>query len=96
MPAKTAILGGMKELGAESQAEHQAIADRLEAHPDIETILVGPEFGFIHDNPSYSRLLWFADVEAAKAYLQAHPLTHRTILLKGSNSTRMWLLEEVL
>ncbi len=96
MPAKTAILGGMKELGAQSQAEHQAIADRLCTHPDIEAILVGPEFAFVHDNPFYSRLLWFPDVEAAKAYLQAHPLTHRTILLKGSNSTRMWLLEEVL
>ena len=96
MPAKTAILGGMKELGTQSQAEHQSIADRLCAHPDIEAILVGPEFAFVHDNPAYSRLQWFADVEAAKAYLLAHPLTHRTILLKGSNSTRMWLLEEAL
>ena len=96
MPNKTAILGGMRELGNDSMAEHKAIADRLNSLTEIESILVGPEFAFVHNNPDYARLLWFADVEAAKAHLLSHPLNQHTILLKGSNSTRMWLLEEVL
>ena len=96
MPNKTAILGGMRELGNDSMAEHKAIADRLNSLTEIESILVGPEFAFVHNNPEYARLLWFADVEAAKAHLLSHPLNQHTILLKGSNSTRMWLLEEVL
>lgn len=96
MPNKTAILGGMRELGNDSMAEHKAIADRLNSLTEIESILVGPEFAFVHNNPDYARLLWFADVEAAKAHLLSHPMSQRTILLKGSNSTRMWLLEEVL
>ena len=41
-------------------------------------------------------MLWFPDVEEAKQHLLHHPLTQKTILLKGSNGTRMWLLEEVL
>lgn len=96
MPNKVAILGGMRELGSASVTEHRTVADRLNARADIGAILVGPEFSFVDNNPAYSRMLWFPDVEAAKAYLLVHPLTRRTILLKGSNSTRMWLLEEVL
>ena len=96
MPGKMAILGAMHELGAESHSEHQAIVDRLTAMPDLQAILVGPEFSFVNDNPDNSRLLWFPDVEAAKKHLTDHPLTGHTILLKGSNTTRMWLLEEVL
>ena len=95
MPNKVAILGSMRELGAESANEHKAIADRLADSP-IQAILVGEEFGFVADNPAYCRLQWFPDVEAAKASLRQTPPTGCTILLKGSNSTRMWLLEEVL
>ena len=96
MPNKVAILGGMRELGDESFNEHKAIADRLNAHPDIQAILVGSEFGFVSDNPVYDHMLWFPDVEETKQHLLHHPLTQKTILLKGSNGTRMWLLEEVL
>ncbi len=95
MPNKVAILGSMRELGAESAGEHKALADRLNSSP-IQAILVGEEFSFVHDNPAYSSLQWFPDVEAAKATLSQTPLSGCTILLKGSNSTRMWLLEEVL
>ena len=95
MPNKMAILGSMRELGAESANEHKAIADRL-ANSPIQAILVGEEFNFVADNPAYSRLQWFPNVEAAKASLRQTPPTGCTILLKGSNSTRMWLLEEVL
>ncbi len=94
-PNKMAILGSMRELGAESANEHKAIADRLADSP-IQAILVGEEFQFVSTEPQYHKIQWFPDVEAAKAILRQTPPTGCTILLKGSNSTRMWLLEEVL
>ena len=95
MPNKMAILGSMRELGAESANEHKGIADRL-ANSPIQAILVGEEFQFVSTEPHYHKIQWFPDVEAAKASLRQTPPTGCTILLKGSNSTRMWLLEEVL
>ena len=90
---KVAMLGGMKELGADSQQEHQAIADRLVAM-GIEGVLVGPEFEFAKNiSPS---IQWFDNVEAAIIHFQQNPLRGATVLLKGSNGTRMWLMEEVL
>ena len=95
MPNKMAILGSMRELGAESANEHKAIADRL-ANSPIQAILVGEEFQFVSTEPQYHKIPWFPNVEAAKASLRQTLPTGCTILLKGSNSTRMWLLEEVL
>ena len=95
MPNKVAILGSMRELGAESANEHKTIADRL-ANSPIQAILVGEEFQFVSTEPQYHKIQWFPDVEAAIASLRQTPPTGCTILLKGSNSTRMWLLEEVL
>ena len=95
MPNKMAILGSMRELGTESANEHKAIADRL-ANSPIQAILVGEEFQFVSTEPQYHKIQWFPNVEAAKASLRQTTPTGCTILLKGSNSTRMWLLEEVL
>lgn len=92
---KVAMLGNMRELGAESQREHQAIVDRLLARPDIHSVLVGSEFAFARANVG-SSMLWFATVEEAVRHFAQHPLTGATILLKGSNGTRMWELEKVL
>ena len=94
-PNKVAILGSMRELGTESANEHKAIADRL-ANSPIQAILVGEEFQFVSTEPQYHKIQWFPNVEAAKASLRQTLPTGCTILLKGSNSTRMWLLEEVL
>ena len=90
---KVAMLGGMRELGDASQAEHETIVNRLLSCPDIEAVLVGPEFAFAADNAS---LQWFPDADAAVAYFAAHPLSGATILLKGSNGEQMWKLEPVL
>ena len=90
---KVAMLGGMRELGDASQAEHETIVNRLLSCPDIEAVLVGPEFAFAAGNAS---LQWFPDADAAVAYFAAHPLSGATILLKGSNGEQMWKLEPVL
>lgn len=93
---KVAILGAMKELGTDSRQEHENIARRMVADEGITTLLVGAEFGFVEQEECYRRLRWFADVDAAAQYLTDNPPQGATILLKGSNSTRIWKLEELL
>jgi UDP-N-acetylmuramoyl-tripeptide--D-alanyl-D-alanine ligase len=92
---KVAMLGGMRELGAESRAEHEKIVARLTARTDMKAGVVGAEFEFAQQKGS-DRLLWFADVQAAVKYFEKNPLSGCTVLLKGSNGTRMWELEKVL
>lgn len=95
-PHKTAMLGGMRELGAESEAEHRAIIARLRESATIEhALLVGPEFAAAQQEAS-ARFSWFATVDEAIRHLQAHPIEDATLLIKGSNGTRMWLLEKEL
>jgi len=89
-PNKVPMLGGMKELGRDSRKEHQAIVNMLQEGDYKQVILVGPEFD---QTMSGDNLLWFSTAEEAVAYLHEHPLQDCTVLLKGSNSTHMWLLE---
>lgn len=92
---KVVMLGGMKELGAESAKEHQQLVDRFKDCDFERIVLVGNEFAeCTFPNPDVVML--FDDVEKAKHHFQENPLSGATVLLKGSNSTRMWLLEEVL
>ena len=90
---KVAMLGGMRELGSESLKEHEAIVNRLLAHPEIRAVLIGPEFAFAEGRPN---VLYFSSSDVAVEYFAEHPLSGATVLLKGSNSTRMWKLEGVL
>ena len=91
---KMVILGDMKELGADSQAEHQAVLARLAAATDIESVwLVGTEFeeassalAACSEVPDWCL---FRDVDAVIAALQNHRPEGRTILIKGSNSTHL-------
>ena len=84
-PRKVAILGSMKELGSDSPKEHAALEQRL-ADSGLEHYLVGSEFSSPH----------FASAEDCIAHLKEHPLQEALILIKGSNSNKLWLLEEVL
>ena len=88
---KMAILGAMRELGEVSQEEHQRIVDYLQTS-DIKTVwLVGEEFESIPcDYPK------FKDVEAVKAAIAAEQPAGRYILIKGSNSTKLYQLPELL
>lgn len=91
-PRKIAVLGSMKELGSDSAKEHKTVVERLlQAH--LEGVaLVGEEFRFAE---SIDGVMWFHDSAAAADYFRQHPVSDATVLLKGSNSNRMWLLEEV-
>lgn len=88
---KVVMLGGMKELGADSVLEHRRVVDMVEASGFDSIVLVGAEFEGM--SPS---ALWFADSDQARAYFESHPLSGATILLKGSNGSRMWLIEQAL
>ena len=88
---KMVILGAMRELGEVSQEEHQRIVDYLQTS-DIKTVwLVGEEFEAIQCD-----YLKFKDVEAVKAAITAEQPTGQYILIKGSNSTKLYQLPELL
>ena len=81
---KTVILGDMFELGEDSAEEHQAIAD-LATTLSFETVLlVGKNFHAVATNHKT-----FQDFEHLKEYLSKHPLSHKTILIKGSRGMKL-------
>ena len=90
---KMCILGDMKELGEASAAEHQKVVDLLQ-DCGLETVwLVGDEFAKTHHPDSYQT---FAHVDEAKAAIATHKPQGHTILIKGSNSTKLIQLVELL
>ena len=80
---KVAMLGDMRELGADAAAEHSRIVERLEG---VEAYLVGEEFTKAAAGKPYKT---FATSEELANYLADHPLEGCTILLKGSHSIQM-------
>lgn len=93
MGGQMAIIGGMHELGRDECKEHERLVEQLaECHLD-RCLLVGPEFdGIALPHPMQQ----FADTEAVRAWLQSNPVGNVTILVKGSNTNRLWTLEELL
>ena len=90
-PDKLCILGDMKELGEASLEEHRQLCERL-ATMGIAAWLVGEEFAQAAKAFLPAHLRCFSDVEAVSTELQAHPLEGKTILIKGSHSTRLYTL----
>ena len=88
---KMVILGAMRELGEVSAEEHQHVVDYLKA-TDVETVwLVGEEF-----NDAKCDYRKFKDVEEVKAAIAAEKPEGHYILIKGSNSTKLYQLPELL
>lgn len=88
---KMAILGDMKELGEVSAVEHQKIADRLKAMKISEVWLVGDEFGRT-DCPFRK----FKNVEEVKQAIAEEQPDGYCVLIKGSNSTKLYQLAELM
>ena len=88
---KMAILGMMGELGKSSRKEHQKIIDFIGEMGLDKVWLVGSEFMAI-DCP-YRK---FDDVEAVKAAIAAEQPQGCLILIKGSNSNRLFELPALL
>ena len=88
---KMVILGAMRELGEVSAEEHQRIADYRESMDIEEAWLVGEEFA--DTRCDYRK---FHNVEEVKAAIAAHCPEGRYILIKGSNSTKLYQLPDLL
>lgn len=89
---KVFIIGDMKELGAESPKEHQKVIQQIESL-GLKGIVIGDEFGEIESN---SILKSFNTAEEAKVYINENPFDDHLILLKGSRSLKLEILENSL
>ena len=88
---KMAILGQMGELGEESEKEHRMLVDRLESSGYDEVWLVGDNFKDIA-----CPFRKFHDVEEVKAAIKENRPEGFYILIKGSNSNKLFQLPELL
>ena len=79
---KAALLGDMRELGADSAAEHKKIVERLSG----TAFLVGEEFTRAAEGTSFKT---FAKSEDLAKYLTENPLQGYTVLVKGSRGIQM-------
>ncbi len=87
----TYILGAMRELGEYSHLEHQNIVNMLAERKADTVFLVGEEY--LQTTSPYPV---FETVEQLHEYLVANPLKGKNILLKGSRSTKMENLLDIL
>ena len=88
---KMAILGKMGELGDVSDEEHQKVVSQLENAGFDEVWLVGEEF-----EKTSSKFRTFHDVEEVKTAISQQQPQHQYILIKGSNSVKLFQLPELL
>ena len=88
---KMAILGDMRELGEVSAEEHQHIVELLQTMELEEVWLVGEEVAAT--NCHFRK---FHDVEEVKAAIANDMPKGKTILIKGSNGTKLFQLPELL
>ena len=88
---KMAILGDMGELGAVSDDEHQRVADMLTEAGFTNVWLVGKEFG-----KTKCGFRKFNDVEEVKRAIEACRPEGCCILIKGSNSMKLFQLPPLL
>ena len=80
------ILGDMRELGSASEEEHRNILGLMKELRFKEALLVGQNFCTYNENPDWKT---FAKVEELCQHLENHPISGKTILVKGSNSIQL-------
>ncbi|QEC80488.1 UDP-N-acetylmuramoyl-tripeptide--D-alanyl-D-alanine ligase [Mucilaginibacter ginsenosidivorax] len=99
-PRKVLILGDMFEMGPESAAEHASVIQKALDTPVDERIFIGKDFAAAAQSIDHG--LWtmgqntcYATAEDAIAALKASPITHSTILIKGSRGMALERLVEL-
>ena len=80
------ILGDMRELGTASEEEHRNILGLMKELGFKEALLVGPNFRAYNENADWKT---FNNVMDLCQYLEGHPISGKTILVKGSNSIQL-------
>lgn len=88
---KMAILGDMRELGESSGEEHQKVVDFLSEAGLTNTWLVGESFA-----KTNTTLRKFADIDEVKSAIAENQPQGYYILIKGSNSIKLYQLPEIL
>ena len=87
------ILGDMKELGCESENEHRHIIDLLKELNFDNVILVGEEFKKVSHGTDYIN---FNNIEELIDHINQNGIVGKRILIKGSNSTHLEKLANIL
>ena len=88
---KMTILGDMRELGETSHEEHQHIIDLMKEQGMENVWLVGDEFG-----NTQSQYRSFKNVEEVKCAIANEHIEGYYILIKGSNSIKLYQLPPLL
>lgn len=81
---KVLLLGGMKELGDESQTEHGSLIELIKKYTWTQVVLVGAEFIAVPNN-----FLHFENSEQAAEWYRQQHFKNSFVLIKGSRSTEM-------
>ncbi|SBW06335.1 UDP-N-acetylmuramoyl-tripeptide--D-alanyl-D-alanine ligase [uncultured Dysgonomonas sp.] len=81
---KVLILGDMKELGPDTDMEHQKIADYINDHNFDRVMFIGDNFSRV--NTKYPR---FKNLDHLKEYLEKDPIVDSYVLLKGSRGVQL-------
>lgn len=89
---KMVFMGAMKELGEVSQKEHENILSQIKSKNFERIVLVGKEYKAV----AKDEVECFETSEEFKQFLLANPIENATILIKGSRSTKMEILKNVL
>lgn len=81
---KILYLGEMKELGSDSEKEHQMLVEHLTQFAWKEVVLVGEGFNKFH-----GAYRWFSDSSSAAEWFALQQYNNCNILIKGSRSMKM-------
>lgn len=81
---KALILGDMKELGLDTDVEHQKVVDFLKNHNYANVFLVGDNF--YRSDTEYQK---FKNTEELRNHLIENPIKDNYILIKGSRSIQL-------
>lgn len=92
-PNKLLILGDMLELGEHSQAEHQAIINKIESLGFQNVFLVGQEFNKAN---SSKEIKHFSSVEHLISFIKEEKIRNFQIFIKGSRGIHLDLLKDYL
>ena len=82
----------MRELGKDSEEEHQAIISLIKELKFENVILVGEEF----KKTAGTDFTTFTNVEELLTYINSNDISGKKILIKGSNSIRLEKIVNVL
>ncbi len=88
---KWLMLGAMKEMGADTDFEHQALVNLATQLGFENVLLVGNEFQSIQHH-----FHWFENSEKAADFVKNNRPQHAVILVKGSRGSKMERILEVL